>query len=56
MNYFKEQFYIIKKQLEEVTNTQELANRKSISSRQEELDYLREEDHTKSQIISNLLT
>ena len=35
-------------------NTQEPANRKSISSLQEEIDYLREENHAKTQIIKQL--
>ena len=35
-----EQFYIIKKQLENMTNTQQPANQKPISSLQEEIDYL----------------
>ena len=38
--FIKEQFYIIKKQLEDMVNTQEPPNRKSISSLQEEIDYL----------------
>ena len=50
----KEQFYIIEKQLEDMANTQESANRKSISSLQEEIDYLREENHLKTQIIKYL--
>ena len=37
-----------------MTNTQEPANRKSISSLQEEMDYLREENHVKTQIIKHL--
>ena len=52
--FIKEQFYIIKKQLEDMVNTQEPANRKSISSLQEEIDYLREENHAKTQIIKHL--
>ena len=52
--FIKEQFYIIKKQLEDMVNTQEAANRKSISSIQEEIDYLREENHAKTQIIKHL--
>ena len=34
-----------------MTNTQEPANRKSISSLQEEIDYYSEENHAKTQII-----
>ena len=49
--FIKEQYYIIQKQLEDMANTQESANRKSISSLQEEIDYLREENHLKTQII-----
>ena len=45
--FVKEQFYIIRKHLEDMTNTQEPANRKSISSLQEEINYLREENHAK---------
>ena len=37
-----------------MVNTQEPANRKSISSLQEEIDYLREENHAKTQIIKPL--
>ena len=37
-----------------MVNTQEAANRKSISSIQEEIDYLREENHAKTQIIKHL--
>ena len=37
-----------------MVNTQEPANRKSISSLQEEIDYLREENHAKTQIIKHL--
>ena len=37
-----------------MTKTQEPANRKSISSLQEEIDYLREENHAKTQIIKQL--
>ena len=37
-----------------MTNTQEPANRKSISSFQEEIDYLREENHAKTQITKHL--
>ena len=37
-----------------MTNTQEPGNRKSISSLQEEIDYLREENHAKIQIIKQL--
>ena len=36
--FVKEQFYVIKKQLEDMTNTQEPANRKSVSFFQEEID------------------
>ena len=46
--FIKEQCYIIKKQLED------MANRKSISSLQQEIDYLREENHAKTQIIKHL--
>ena len=35
-------------------NTQKAANRKSISSLQEEIDYFREENHAKIQIIKYL--
>ena len=35
-------------------NTQEPANRKSVSSLQEEIDYLREENHAKTEIIKQL--
>ena len=52
--FIQEQFYFIKKQLEDMPNTQEPANRKSISSLQEEIDYLREENHAKTQIIKHL--
>ena len=52
--FIKEQFYIIKKQLEDMVNTQEPANKESISSLQEEIDYLREENHAKTQIIKHL--
>ena len=52
--FIKEQLYIIKKQLEDIVNTQEPANRKSISSLQEEIDYLQEENHAKTQIIKHL--
>ena len=52
--FVKEKLYIIKKQLEDITNTQEPANRKSMSSLQEEIDYLREENHAKTQIIKQL--
>ena len=38
--FIKEQFYFIRKQLEDMVNTQEPSNRKSISSLQEEIDYL----------------
>ena len=41
--FIKEQCYIIKKQLENIVNTQEQANRKYISSLQEEIDSVREE-------------
>ena len=37
-----------------MVNTQEPAKRKSISSIQEEIDYLREENHAKTQIIKHL--
>ena len=37
-----------------MTNTQEPTNRKSISSLQEEIDYLQEENHAKTQIIKQL--
>ena len=37
-----------------MANTQEPANRKSISSLQEEIDHLREENHAKTQIIKQL--
>ena len=37
-----------------MANTQEPANRKSISSLQEETDYLREENHAKTQIIKQI--
>ena len=37
-----------------MVNTQELTNRKSISSLQEEIDYLREENQAKTQIIKHL--
>ena len=37
-----------------MVNTQELANRKYISSLQEEIDYLREKNHAKTQIIKHL--
>ena len=46
--FIKEQFYIIKKQLGDMVNSQKPANRKSISSLQEEIDYLREENHAKT--------
>ena len=49
--FVKQQLHIIKKQLEDMTNTQEPAKQKSISSLQEEIDYLREENHAKTQII-----
>ena len=52
--FIKEQFYIIKKQLENMVNTQKPANKKSISSLQEEIDYLREENHAKTQRIKHL--
>ena len=35
--FVKEQFYVIKKQLKDMTNTQEPANQKSISCIQEEI-------------------
>ena len=38
--FIKEQFYIIKKQLEDMVNIQQPANRKSFPSLQEEIDYL----------------
>ena len=37
-----------------MVNTLEPANRKSISSLQEEIDYLQEENHAKTQIIKHL--
>ena len=37
-----------------MVNTQELANRKYISSLQEEIDFLREKTHAKTQIIKHL--
>ena len=37
-----------------MVNTQKPANRKSISALQEEIDYVREENHGKSPIIKNL--
>ena len=37
-----------------MVNTQEPANRKSISSLHEEIDYLREQNHSKTQIIKHL--
>ena len=37
-----------------MVNTQEPSNRKSISSLPEEIDYLREENHAKTQIIKRL--
>ena len=37
-----------------MVNSQKPANRKSISSLQEEIDYLREENHAKTQIIKHL--
>ena len=37
-----------------MTHTHKPANRKSISSLQEEIDYLREENHAKTQIIKHL--
>ena len=37
-----------------MTNTREPANRKSISSLQEEINYLREENHGKIQLIKQL--
>ena len=37
-----------------MVNTQELANRESISSLQEEIHYLREENQAKTQIIKHL--
>ena len=46
--FVKEQFYIIKKQLADMKNIQEPANRKSISSFQEEIVYLRKENHAKT--------
>ena len=52
--FIKEQFCIIKKQLDDMVNSQEPANRKSISSLQEEIDYLREENHAKIQMIKHL--
>ena len=51
--FIKVQVSIIKKQLEGMVNTQELTNRKSISSLQEEIDYLREENQAKTQIIKH---
>ena len=39
-----------------MTNTREPANRKLFSSLQEEIDYLREENHAKIQKLNNLLT
>ena len=52
--YVKEQFSIIRKQLEDVANTDEPTNWKSISSLQEEIDYLWEENYAKTQIIKQL--
>ena len=49
--FMKEHFYIIKKLLEDMTHTHKPANRKSISFLQEEIDYFREENHAKTQII-----
>ena len=37
-----------------MVNTQEPANRKSVSSLKEEIDYIREENHAKTQIIKHL--
>ena len=37
-----------------MTNTQEPANRKYISLFQEQIDYLQEENHAKTQIIKQL--
>ena len=52
--FVKEQFYVIKKQLEDMTNTQEPANQKSISCIQEEIGNFQEENHAKTQIIKHL--
>ena len=52
--FIKEQFYIIKKQIEDMTNTCEPTNRKSISSPQEEIDYLWDKNHAKTQIIKQI--
>ena len=46
--FIKEESYIIKKQLEDMINNQEPANRKYISALQEEIDYLREENHART--------